>query len=241
MSATLDTKLFSNFFRSAPVINVPGRTFPVSTYYLEDILEKTNHLIEEGSRCTKRDFNNRESVSLWVSGRGGEKRRETADYEMNEDVSDEYPSYSIATRKYVYFLLLDNIFDHFFASKLLTFFCFAFYAIRSMDRVDETVLNYDLIEDVLITLLGEGSCPFKPPEGRAGPVEGAILIFLQGLGEIRAVMERLLGSRYFGNFKRFDIVPMHSTLSSSDQRRAFKPSPEGCRKIIISTNIAETR
>jgi len=101
MSATLDTELFSNFFHGAPVINVPGRTFPVSTYYLEDILELTNHLIEEGSRCARRDFRNRETVSLWVTGRGGEKRRETADYQMNEDVSDDFPDHSMATRKQV--------------------------------------------------------------------------------------------------------------------------------------------
>jgi len=109
-----------------------------------------------------------------------------------------------------------------------------------MDRVDETVLNLDLIEDVLASLLGGGGSPFQPPKG-IEPARGAVLIFLQGLGEIRSLIERLSGSRYFGNSKRFEIVPMHSTLSSNDQRRAFKPSPEGCRKIIISTNIAETR
>ena len=109
-----------------------------------------------------------------------------------------------------------------------------------MDRVDETVLNYDLIEDVLTALLGERSNPFRAPDGFES-WDGAVLIFLPGLGEIRAVTERLSGSRYFGNSERFEIIPMHSTLSSNDQRRAFKPSPKGCRKIVVSTNITETR
>lgn len=99
MSATLDTELFGNFFRGAPIVNVPGRTFPVCTLYLEDLLEQTNHIIEVGSRCAVRDFSRRETVSLWVTARGGEKRRETADYQMNEDVSDDFPDYSMATRK----------------------------------------------------------------------------------------------------------------------------------------------
>lgn len=98
MSATLDTTLFSEFFDGAPVINVPGRTFPVTKFYLEDLLEQTNHVIEEGSRCAHRDFGNRETVSMWVTTRSGEKRRETADYERNE-VSDDFPNYSLATRK----------------------------------------------------------------------------------------------------------------------------------------------
>ena len=98
MSATLDTKLFGNFFFGAPIINIPGRTFPVKTYYLEDLLERTNHRIEEGSRCARRDFSNRETVCLRVSGRGGETRRETADYELYQGVSDAFPNYSKATR-----------------------------------------------------------------------------------------------------------------------------------------------
>lgn len=99
MSATLDEKLFGTFFCGAPVVKVPGRTYPVATYYLEDLLEYTQHLVEEGSRYARRDYSRRETVSMFVTSRGGEKRRETADYQMNEDVSDDYPGYSLATRK----------------------------------------------------------------------------------------------------------------------------------------------
>jgi HrpA-like RNA helicase len=99
MSATMDTKLFGTFFHGAPIVNVPGRTFPVSTFYLEDLLDQTNHMIEEGSRYARRDFSGRETATMWVTSRGGEKRRETADYQINEDVSDAFPGYRLATRK----------------------------------------------------------------------------------------------------------------------------------------------
>jgi HrpA-like RNA helicase len=122
---------------------------------------------------------------------------------------------------------------------------------RSMRRVDETVINYDLIEDVLDALLLQNSSVFAPPLARGGnseeqlsnkliPILGSVLIFLPGLEEIRTLLERLSGSRKFGNIERFKIVPLHSTLSSSEQRRAFIPSAPGCIKIIISTNVAET-
>jgi HrpA-like RNA helicase len=67
-----------------------------------------------------------------------------------------------------------------------------------------------------------------------------LIVFLPGLGEIKAMTERLEGNRHLGNRNRFEIIPMHSTLSSRDQRRAFVPSKQGTRKIILATNIAET-
>jgi ATP-dependent RNA helicase DHX29 len=101
MSATLDTGLFSAFFGGAIVIKVPGRTFPVSTYFLEDVLEGTGHVIEADSMYAQRDMSDRTTVSMWVTTRSGEKRRENADYEKDMGVSDNYPTYSLNTRRYV--------------------------------------------------------------------------------------------------------------------------------------------
>ena len=111
-----------------------------------------------------------------------------------------------------------------------------------MDRVDETVLNYDLIEDVLHEIcLGESNSFAPLPLADASvSLVGSVLIFLPGIGEIRTLKERLSGSKTFGDVNRFDIVPLHSSLSSSEQKRAFIPSTLKRRKIILSTNIAET-
>ena len=101
MSATLNAELFSSYFGGAPLVTVPGRTFPVNHYYLEDILEHTGHIVEEGSRCARREYGDRESVSLWVTTRGGEKRKETAALQSQTDitVSGEFPDYSMATQR----------------------------------------------------------------------------------------------------------------------------------------------
>ena len=110
-----------------------------------------------------------------------------------------------------------------------------------MERIDESlkVINYDLIEDVLklITNETDSNHALASPDG-SDMSQGSILIFLPGFGEIKALMERLEGDRFFRDKRRFDLVPLHSTLSSKDQRCAFLPSKPGCRKIILSTNIA---
>lgn len=43
MSATVDADRFSAYLGGAPVLNVPGRTFPVEVRYLEDALELTGY------------------------------------------------------------------------------------------------------------------------------------------------------------------------------------------------------
>ncbi|KAL0430195.1 UNVERIFIED_CONTAM: DExH-box ATP-dependent RNA helicase DExH5, mitochondrial [Sesamum radiatum] len=43
MSATLDAELFSSYFGGAPVVQIPGFTYPVRTHFLESILETTGY------------------------------------------------------------------------------------------------------------------------------------------------------------------------------------------------------
>jgi HrpA-like RNA helicase len=75
--------------------------------------------------------------------------------------------------------------------------------------------------------------------------DGAILAFLPGLGEIMEVerllrMESPLGVNFEDRF-RFEIFKLHSSLRDDENEDGiFRPLSEGCRKIILSTNIAET-
>ncbi|KAI4469545.1 atp-dependent rna helicase [Holotrichia oblita] len=41
MSATIDTTLFSKYFNNCPVVEIPGRAFPVKHYFIEDCIELT--------------------------------------------------------------------------------------------------------------------------------------------------------------------------------------------------------
>ncbi|KPJ19631.1 Dosage compensation regulator [Papilio machaon] len=44
MSATVDVTLFTNYFGNCPVIEIPGRTYPVQQYFLEDCIELTQFI-----------------------------------------------------------------------------------------------------------------------------------------------------------------------------------------------------
>lgn len=112
----------------------------------------------------------------------------------------------------------------------------------------------------------EGPCPVLVSEGRAFPVAtryrgrdpsrriedevtaailtalqeeaGSILAFLPGQGEIRRVAERL-EARLTGRGD-IRIAPLYGTLEREEQDRAVAPAPNGVRKIVLATAIAET-
>ena len=72
--------------------------------------------------------------------------------------------------------------------------------------------------------------------------EGAILVFLPGIAEIVRVQELLKDPSLGVNFddaSKFRIFLLHSSIAAS-QNTVFESVPEGCRKIILATNIAET-
>lgn len=66
---------------------------------------------------------------------------------------------------------------------------------------------------------------------------GDILVFLPGAREIRAV-EAALAPSLSG--LPVDIHLLHGELSASTQDAALSPAPPGRRKVILSTNVAET-
>ncbi|VBB30742.1 unnamed protein product [Acanthocheilonema viteae] len=69
------------------------------------------------------------------------------------------------------------------------------------------------------------------------PVHGSILVFLPGYEDILAVREKAIKMQ--GCSTKPAIFTLHSQMSSQDQQRVFEPVSRGCRKVILSTNIAE--
>jgi len=65
------------------------------------------------------------------------------------------------------------------------------------------------------------------------------LMFMTGIGEISSLQERLSSTAKYRQGQHW-VIPLHSSVSPADQRQAFKRPPEGVRKIVIATNIAET-
>jgi ATP-dependent helicase HrpB len=66
---------------------------------------------------------------------------------------------------------------------------------------------------------------------------GSILVFLPGQGEIRRVAETIEARI---RSETVDIAPLYGALDSRAQDLAIAPAPEGRRKIVLATSIAET-
>jgi len=66
---------------------------------------------------------------------------------------------------------------------------------------------------------------------------GDLLVFLPGLGEQRRVADRLAGSPLPDGVQ---LHILHGTMPLADQDAALAPAPAGCRKVVLSTNVAET-
>lgn len=65
---------------------------------------------------------------------------------------------------------------------------------------------------------------------------GSLLLFLPGVGEIQRVQEQL-ATRVGSNVL---LCPLYGALMLAEQRQAILPAPQGKRKVVLATNIAET-
>nr|XP_017252149.1 PREDICTED: DExH-box ATP-dependent RNA helicase DExH6-like isoform X2 [Daucus carota subsp. sativus] len=277
MSATIDAERFSQYFGGCPVIRVPGFTYPVKTFYLEDILSilksnENNHL-ESASRLVT-------SENILLS----EEYRAVIDDTITLAWSnDEYePLLDLVTAE-VGFNILD--FQHsttgvtplmVFAKKgrvgelCMTLSLGADYSLQDNDgatalewaerenqkeaaeilkkHMEKQVanteqkeclldqylanVNSELVDFVLIEKLLKKIC--------TDSTDGAILVFLTGWDDIQRTIERLKRNSFFSDASKFLLLALHSKVPSIEQKKVFERPPPGCRKIVLSTNIAES-
>eukprot|EP01127_Copromyxa_protea_P019135 TRINITY_DN6136_c0_g1_i1.p1 TRINITY_DN6136_c0_g1~~TRINITY_DN6136_c0_g1_i1.p1 ORF type:complete len:700 (-),score=125.38 TRINITY_DN6136_c0_g1_i1:54-2153(-) len=71
---------------------------------------------------------------------------------------------------------------------------------------------------------------------------GDILAFLTGQGEIEALEKLLVARSKFLPDDALRILPcaLYGAQTTQRQQKVFLPTPEGCRKVVLCTNIAET-
>jgi ATP-dependent RNA helicase DHX57 len=84
-------------------------------------------------------------------------------------------------------------------------------------------INYDLIATTVEYI-----------DSTLGSQPGGVLIFLPGTMEIDRTIQAL---RVLPNIY---ALPLHASLLPAEQKRVFPPAPKGMRKVIASTNVAET-
>lgn len=209
MSATLNAALFSNYFGHAPVLEIPGRTYPVEQLFMEDILERSGFVLEPDSQYCRR-LNKNEQQQLcdeleYSDVKAANAAPPKSIRDENLSLSDLYGRYSDCSRP----------------------------VCKSLFLMDPFKINSELIEAILRYIVDV--------DASGWPAEGSILIFLPGLAEIQMIHDTLSDSSVFSpRAGKYLIVPLHSTLTNEEQALVFRRAPAGKRKIVLSTNIAET-
>ncbi|KAL9246207.1 hypothetical protein vseg_019772 [Gypsophila vaccaria] len=96
MSATLDAELFSSYFGGAPLVNIPGFTYPVETYFLEDVLEKSGYVLTPYNQTD--DYG---QDRQWKMTKQGFRKRKSqiASVVENAVATADLRAYSIQTRE----------------------------------------------------------------------------------------------------------------------------------------------
>ena len=185
MSATVNAKRFSDYLEGAPILNVPGRTYPVETRYLEDAIELTAYY----------DPKNVAAVDQFELG---------DDEDVKQDVDSRL-------------------------ARIKTLDGYSKRTRNTLASFDEYQIPYDLIVRLLETIAT--SRTYKS-------YSKAVLIFLPGIAEIRLLQTVILGNPAFG--EGWNVHALHSSIANEEQEQAFLVPPEGTRKIVLATNIAET-
>jgi len=215
MSATADADLFAGYFNRAlercpghvgldmrsALVDIPGFTHPVEERFLEDVLEETGYEVPRGSKFAKKG-----KAEAKAATKKMETEAKTAKSGGRGEDGEDHEE--------------NELQRNYYSSRTL----------ESLMWVDESVINYELLERVMVSIVGDGQVP-------AGP--SAVLVFLPGVGEIQTLKRQLESSPRLKSANLW-ILPLHGSLPSSEQARVFERPPKGMRKVVLSTNVAET-
>lgn len=218
MSATIDTNLFCKYFGAGysdgrcPYIEVPGRTFPVTHHFLDELYPEL-----------KQTYSNSVASEL--------HSRETQLYVNRELVNAEFTISMPVSR-----------------AQSVT-------GSNAEEDDDKAVINWkskgaigedgeaELSMDKEDTMTPVGLMSIALAHILKTTTEGSILIFLPGFQEITALNRILTTTKPLGiDFSQSDtykIYLLHSAIPQM-QQEVFEKLENGKRKIILSTNIAET-
>ncbi|XP_068655675.1 DExH-box ATP-dependent RNA helicase DExH6-like [Aristolochia californica] len=277
MSATLDADHFSQYFGGCPIIRVPGFTYPVKTFYLEDVLAilssaEDNHLYPTDLSGPMEDTELNEdyrtaldeAIELAWSSDEFDPLLELVSTKATSKILNYQHSITGASPLMIFSgkgrvgdvcMLLSYGVDCYLCAKDGSI-ALDYAQIANQDGVVEVLkkhmgnsnseseekqqllekylssINPEHIDTILIERLLRKIC--------LDSSEGAVLVFLPGWDDINQTRERLLCSPFFKDSSKFIIISLHSMIPSVEQKKVFRRPGPGVRKIILSTNIAET-
>nr|DAD35473.1 TPA_asm: hypothetical protein HUJ06_006113 [Nelumbo nucifera] len=96
MSATLNAEIFSSYFGGAPMIHIPGFTYPVRTHFLENVLETTGYRLTQYNQID--DYGQEKA---WKMQKQALRKRKSPIASVVEDALEaaDFREYSLRTRE----------------------------------------------------------------------------------------------------------------------------------------------
>jgi len=215
MSATMDADRFAEYWgANTPRIHIPGFTYPVSDFDLEDVLQLTGYIPpKKGKKKKNRRFNNYNR-----GGGGGGKKSPWADSEWSDEEEGDDAEEEDAS-------MADSLATN--SSGKTNPQAPSIPIEDLVKRVDEANIDYDLIANLVGSLL----------QRKEATDDGSILVFLPGAPEIAKAEDAV---RRIVRNAPILILPLHGGLQPKDQQRVFAKAERGMTKVILSTNVAET-
>ena len=212
MSATMDADRFAAYWgNNTPRMHIPGFTYPVEDYTLEDVLTLTGYIPPKKGQKNKKRFNSNSGgyrggkKSPWADSEWSDEEGGTEEIEEDSMAESAATSSSGKTNPQAPSISIEEL----------------------VKRVDESNIDYDMIAILIGNLLQK-----KMPND-----DGSILVFLPGAPEISEAEDTL---RRIVRNAPILVLPLHGGLQPKDQQRVFAKADNHVTKVILSTNIAET-
>ena len=238
MSATLDTVRFSSYFGDlpnavamggnkskaypggrTPMIDIPGFAHPVTEYFLDDVIDITGHIPRH-----MRGKGRYSKAAIDAAAEAAENGLEV-DYDATAEEEESEATSVVPAGG--------------FTAKKVKPPGGAEDAAAAMDYRHISTLIERVVEQQMHNNFGGsgGGGGGGKGGGKHDTVEGAILVFLPGVGEISRMCSEL--QRCSCSSHLF-VVPLHGALPPAEQTKAFRNPPRGLTKVVVATNIAET-
>ena len=213
MSATVNADRFVDYFtvstatggetrgsRKPGKLSIPGRTFPIDDFFLEDAIEATGY-VARGKVLLRGEAAEEEFEAMGAA-------QATAAAATDDAEGSLASGYSERTR-------------------------------GALQRIPAGNVPADLIASLISKLDADADAVevLAPTERPDGANRGAVLIFLPGVPEIKRLAQDLARAP---GAARWLLLTLHGELPAQEQRRVFSKPPQGVRKVILSTNVAET-
>eukprot|EP01134_Creolimax_fragrantissima_P006069 CFRG6069T1 len=220
MSATLDAAMFKDYFRSGGCdriahIDVEGRTFPVDAVYLTKAVRFADYVIEDDSPYARRAVFEAATVLAMENS----SKTTTTLTESLIDQMKGVPASVLANGGTRGTTACVNDPDE--------------RASATVEMMNTRTVNYDLIESIVLAILGARTEADKtgkvcsklsiPGTDICVPQQGAILVFLPGVGEINMLLQQLEAHPEIAQGNHAVVIlPLHSKLTPQDQARVFR-------------------